>query len=107
MAVEIDGNDHDASFQAGRELAANHQLPLQTRGQAISFGQARRKVPVVCGIPAAHFVAIMAGEAVAATVVIVVAMISSLIPPMPVVVLVAVLIPAMSIAATVGERCAA
>lgn len=49
----------------------------------------------------------MAGEAVAATVVIVVAMISTLIPPMPVVVLVAVLIPAMSIAATVGERCTA
>ena len=41
-ALKFDGNKDNAAFQARRKRAAKHELPLQSRWQTISFGEARR-----------------------------------------------------------------
>jgi hypothetical protein len=86
-ALEFDGNQDNTAFQVRRKRAANHKLPLQSGRQAISFGEARREMAIVIGVPAPKFVAIMLREPVPATIVIVVVVfVSTPVPPMSVVV---------------------
>jgi hypothetical protein len=95
-ALEFDGNHHHAAFQARRKSAAKNKLPLQSGRQAISFGEARREMSIVIGVPAPKFVAIMLREPVPSTIVIVVVVFVSIpVPPMSVVVVPAAILVAL------------
>ena len=86
-ALKFDGNKDNAAFQAWRKRAAKHKLSLESRRQAISFGEARREVSIVIGVPAPKFVAVMFGEPVpAAIIIVVIVSVSIPVPPMSVVV---------------------
>jgi hypothetical protein len=85
-ALQFDGNDVNLSLQVRRELGTNHKPPLLSGGQPIFLGETRREAPVIFAVPAPKFVAVMAGESVAATILIVVIVSMSIpVPPMPVV----------------------
>ena len=71
-AHQVGRNNGHPAFKSWRKRAAEHQLLLQSGRQAIFFGEARREVCVMFGVPAPKFVAVMRRETVAAAIVIVV-----------------------------------
>ena len=83
-AVQVSGDNHHSTLQFTRKCRADHQPVFQIDGQAVPSGKSRREMPVVVGIPAANFIAVMIGETVAPTVVVIV-MVSVLVPPVAVV----------------------
>jgi hypothetical protein len=68
-ALEFDRNRISASFQAWRKRAANYELTLQAGWQTIPLRKTGRKVTVVFTVPDANLIPIVAGKAIAATVV--------------------------------------
>jgi hypothetical protein len=73
--VEVDRNHHHVSFEVPRKALADHKFSFEAGRQAIAFSEARRQVSVIFAVPAAKFVTIMTGEAIAAPIVIVVAVV--------------------------------
>jgi len=72
--LELDGNGLDFFLQARREFAANDELFLKARGQAVPLGQARREIRSPRVHPRANFVAVMVIEGIAVVVFLGVAM---------------------------------
>jgi hypothetical protein len=109
--VEVDRNHHHVSFEVPRKALADHKFSFQSGRQAIAFSEARRQVSVVFAVPAAKFVAIMTGEAIAAPIVIVVTVVvPTFVPPVSVAVAVSSIVIAFVIFVVlvfVGKSCVA
>ena len=90
-AVQINGNDSDAGFQFARKRRANHELIFQPRRQTVLFGESRRKMPVIDGIPAADLVTVAIGEAVAPAVLVII-VVSSFISPVAIIMITVLMI---------------
>jgi hypothetical protein len=60
LANEFDGGRLDFLFQAGRKMAANDQLALQSGREAIFLGQSGRQIAFVAPVPVVDFVTIVA-----------------------------------------------
>jgi len=82
--LQVDGNHGDVCFEVAWKHGSNHQLSLQAGRQAIPFGKARRKMPVVDGVPAANLVAIVVAETVTPAIVVIITVLM-FISPVPVV----------------------
>jgi hypothetical protein len=88
---QVDRKHGDVCFEVAWKHGANHELSLQAGRQAIPLGKSRRKMPVMGGVPAAHLVAIVIGEAVSPAVVVII-VVFMFISPVPVVMIPAVIL---------------
>ena len=88
-ALEVHGNGADIALQFRSHVTANNKLPFQAWRQPIFLGKPGRKVAVIRGIPAANFVAVVVGKAVAAPIVVII-MVLVLVAPVAIVLVIAV-----------------
>jgi hypothetical protein len=92
LPLQVHGNHGDVRFEFAWKHGANHELSLQAGRQAIPLGKSRRKMPVMGGVPAAEFVAIVIAEAVTPAVIVIIVVLM-FISPVPVVMISTVILP--------------
>ncbi len=105
-AIEVDRNNINIRFQSSWEFSIYDHLAFNTRRQSILLGKPRGKVPGICIVPGANFVAIVFGKAISTPVFIVVVVVLALISPVASVVAF-ITVPILIVIVTVGESQAA